>query len=310
MPTRTSSRVCLLSGAVDGCDAAVSGVNPAGMCDAGVVPWVPELFTAPALQRLVDRRRRDDLVAVPYFDGLMAGEHDALVESFAGAPELHDPLRGRVKGVRAFEVFVAESSAWLSQHHARVEAVEHVILEQRGFEEVVLHLDGAGGPVDLPVAIVADRPSGGLIDELRIYCSTWALTGHHASRPALLQPDPEVHESDVVADYRRALATGDVDAVVAAFEADGYTREPAGGEYVHDGPEGLRAFYEGLLSNGGIPLETCAVVDDGRACALEFNVVRWGTPQAGVVICVRGPNGKLAAARVYDDVDHRLGPHG
>jgi hypothetical protein len=274
------------------------------MWDAGVMPWVPELFTAPVLQRLVDQRRRDELVAVPYFEGLMAGEHEALVESFAGEPELHDPARGRVKGARAFEAFVTESSAWLRAHHAQVEAVEHVILEQRGFEEVVLHLDGVSGRVDLPVVVVADRPSGGLIDELRIYSST----GRHANRPPLLQPDPEVRESDVVAAYRRALAAGDVDAVVAAFEPDGYAREAAGSQNVHAGRQGLRAFYERLFSGGGVPLETCALVDDGRACALEFNVTRRGTWQAGVVICVRGPNGKLAAARFYGDVDH--GPHG
>jgi hypothetical protein len=31
------------------------------------VPWVPELFSAPALARLLGKRRRDELVAVPYF---------------------------------------------------------------------------------------------------------------------------------------------------------------------------------------------------------------------------------------------------
>jgi SnoaL-like domain len=270
------------------------------------VPWVPELFTAPVLQRLVDQRRRDELAAVPYFDGLLAGEPDALVESFAGEPELHDPVRGRVKGVRAFGAFVNESSAWLRQHNVRVQAVEHVILDGRGFEEVVLHLDAEGGPVDLPVAIVADRASGGLIDELRIYSGGWALTGRHANQPPLLQPDPELDESDVVADYRRGLAAGDVDALVAAFEPDGYVREPSGSQYIHRGPDGLRALYERMFSNdGGITLETCALVDDGRVCAVEYNLVRRGRtqlhPQAGVAVLVRGRTGKLAAVRVYDD---------
>jgi hypothetical protein len=168
---------------------------------------------------------------VPFFDGLMAGEPDALVESFAGEPELHDPVRGRVKGVRAFEAFVTDMNAWLRQHKVSVEDVGHVILERRGFEEGVLHLDRDTGPVDLPVAIVADHPSDGLIDELRIYFSSWALTGRHASRPPLLQRGPELRPSGVVADYQRALAAGDVDAIVAAFEADGYAREPAGSQY-------------------------------------------------------------------------------
>ena len=126
-------------------------------------------------------------------------------------------------------------NAWLSRRNVSVEDVEHVVTERRGFEEVVLHLDGETGRVDLPVAIVADKESDGRIDELRMYFSSWPLTGRHANRPPLLQPDPELRESDVVADYQRALAAGDVDAIVAAFEPDGYAREPAGGQYVHTG---------------------------------------------------------------------------
>jgi hypothetical protein len=103
-----------------------------------------------------------------------------------------------------------------------------------------------------------------------------------------------------------------VDAIVAAFQPDGYAREPAGGEHVHRGPDGLRAFYEHLFSNGGgIPLEHCSVTDDGSVCALEYNVVRWGMtdlrPEAGVAVYVRGESGKLAAARIYDDADPPLG---
>lgn len=86
-------------------------------------------------------------------------------------------MRGRVKGVRAFEVFVSEVSSWLRRHNVSVEDVEHVITERQGFEEVVLHLDGQAGGVDLPVAIVADRRSDGRIDELRIYFSNWPLAG-------------------------------------------------------------------------------------------------------------------------------------
>lgn len=178
---------------------------------------------------------------------------------------------------------------------------------------MVLHLDGETGRVDLPLAIVADREADGRIDELRIYSSTWPLTDRHANRPPLLQPDPELRESDVVAEYQRALAAGDVDAIVAAFEPDGYAREPAGGQYIHRGPDDLRSFYQLLFSNdGGIPLERCALIDDGRACALEYNVVRWGEtelpPEAGVAVYVRGQSGKLAAVRIYDDADPPLGP--
>jgi hypothetical protein len=79
------------------------------------------------------------------------------------------------------------------------------------------------------------------------------------------------------------------------------------------GHEALRGFYGRLFSNdGGIPLQHCSLIDAEGACALEYNVVRWGRtdlpPQAGVAIYVRGESGKLAAARIYDDVDPPLGP--
>jgi SnoaL-like domain len=275
------------------------------------MPWLPELFTAPALQQLQDRQRRDEIDFVPYFDGLLTGQIDALVESFAGEPQLHTPRRGRVKGMRAFEAYVTEANQWLAQRNVSVDDVERVITEQRGFEEVVLHLDGETGRVDLPHALVADHSADGRLEELRIYFSGWQLAGRHANRPPVLQPDPKLRESDVVAEYQRALAAGDLDAIMAAFELDAYAREPAGGDHVHSGADGLRAFYESLFSNGGgIPLEHCALVDDGRSCALEYNVVRWGRtelpPQAGVAVYIRGESGRLAAARIYDDVDPPL----
>ncbi len=271
------------------------------------MPFVPELFSAQALARLEEKGKRE-LIAVPFFDGLMAGEPDALVESFAVAPEVHDPIRGRVRGASAFRAFASEMSSWLRQSNCTVEDVGHVITERRGFEEVVLRLDREGGPVELPFAIVADRRSDGRIEELRLYFSSWPVARHHVHRPPLLQPDRELQESDVVGDYHRALAAGDVEALVAAFEADGYAREPAGGRHVHRGRDSLRSFYGSLFANGGgISLEHCAAIDDGHSCALEYNVVQWGKtllpPEAGVAVYVRGAAGKLAAARIYDDTD-------
>jgi hypothetical protein len=275
------------------------------------VPWIPELFSAPALERI--RSEADGaLAAVPYFQGVMSGERDALVRSFAGEPELHHPVRGRVKGRRAFERFVHETNAWLVERNAVIDDVERIITPRRGVEEALVTIDGDRGRVKWPVAIAAERDEHAHIIELRLYFSTWPLTGRHANRPPVLQPDPEVHEPDVVGEYQRALAAGDAHGAVAAFEPDAYVREPAGGTYVHRGHDQLRALYELFFSNGGgIPLEHCAVTDDGRACALEYNVVRWGRtelpPEAGLAVYVRGSTGSLAGARIYDDCDPPLG---
>jgi hypothetical protein len=276
------------------------------------MPWLPELFSAPVLERVLEQRRQEELRSVPYFVGLLSGEVDALLGSFVGQPELHVPLRGRIKGEPAFRAFVDEMNAWFAQRNIAVDHLVRGISGGRGFEEVVLRLDGDTGRVGLPHALVADHAPDGRLEELRIYHSRYPLNGHHVNRPPVLQPDPALRASDVIAEYQEALRAGDVDGIVAAFEPDGYAREPAGGEYVHRGHDGLRAFYEHLFSNdGGIRLEHCGLADDGHSCVLEYNVVRWGKtdlpPQAGAAVYVRGESGKLAAARIYDDADPPIG---
>ena len=158
------------------------------------MPWLPELFSASVLDRI--RRDAADARAaepVPYFDGVRSGEIDALVGSFAGEPELHHPVRGRVRGRHAFERFVPEvNNAWLRERNAVFSPVERIITGRRGIEETVMTLDGDDGRVEVPVAVAvaADRADDGRIIELRIYWSMWPLTGEHRHRPPLLEPDP------------------------------------------------------------------------------------------------------------------------
>jgi hypothetical protein len=114
------------------------------------MPWVPELFSASVRVRLERKWELERLDAVPYYDGLMSGEHAALTRSFAGEPVLHDPRRGRVIGVQPFEAYVRELGSWLSERNASFDPVDHVFVEPRGFEEVVLHLDSEGGRVEVP----------------------------------------------------------------------------------------------------------------------------------------------------------------
>ena len=136
------------------------------------------------------------------------------------------------------------------------------------------------------------------------------------SAPTLQRLEEEMGRDLVTVPFFEGLLTGEFDALVGSsilgtFEPAGYVREPAGGQYLHRGHDGLRAFYELLFSNGGgIPLQHCGLIDDHTACAHEYNVVRWGKtdlpPQAGVAVYVRGQTGKLAAARIYDDVSPPL----
>jgi hypothetical protein len=167
------------------------------------VPWSPELASAPLLERFLSQAADARAAApVPYFARVRSGETDALVESFAGEPELHHPVRGRVKGRRAFERFVAETNAWLTAHNAVGGQVQRIITPRRVIEETLLTLDGEQGRMKLPIGIVADRDGDARIIELRVYYSGWPLSGRHSDRPPLLQPDPRqaFHESGTRSD--------------------------------------------------------------------------------------------------------------
>ena len=271
------------------------------------MPWIPELFSAEAVEH-IQERHPDELVTIPYFDGLLAGDIEPLVGSFVGVPELYDPVRGRVKGTRAFEGFVHEIGAWLRDRNCSVRHVDRVRAEGCGCEEVELELDHDAGRITHPVAIVGIGRPDWRLEELRIYFSRWALTGHHLNRPPLLQPGSKLALPPIVAEYLRALAEGELETILGLFEQDGYVREPADAARTHQGRDELRAFYEREFSGGGgVRLEQCAAIFEGRSCTLEYNTVRWGrseiAPQAGVAVYTQGPAGKLTAVRLYDDVD-------
>jgi hypothetical protein len=270
---------------------------------------MPEVFTAPiaAARRAEEAAPTKD--AVPYYEGIMADEPDALIRSFAGEPRVNDPRVGHVEGTREFRAFVSGTVDWLRERDAVVENVALTRTQTRTVEEVVLHLLGdVERRVELPVAIVTDRNPDHTIKTIRVYHSMWPLTGGHRVREPLLPRDPNIVVPDVVGEYQRALAAGDLEAVLATYEDDAYAREPSGGEYVYRGKEKLREVYSFQFANGGgIPLEHCTLTDDGVRCAIEYNCVRWGVtdipPQAGVAIYERGASGLLAAARIYDDVE-------
>jgi hypothetical protein len=96
------------------------------------VPWQPELFSAPVLARLWEDDRRRRFAVVPFFAGLMTGQTGALIDSFAREPELHHPIRGRVKGIAPFERFVTDTNTWLAAHNATVEDVDFILTRAAG----------------------------------------------------------------------------------------------------------------------------------------------------------------------------------
>ena len=240
---------------------------------------------------------------------LLDGDTDATLALFGGEGEVHDVLSGGI-GAAMFPYWAAARHMYLVDRKARLEPLRTTRSGSRAVVELTMHLSIDGRPVALPVAVVGEE-AGELLVRARVYHSTFPLRGQHTPRDAFMPPDPELRPADVVGRYMDALHAGDVEGILACLEPDAVVREPSGGEFTYTDAEGHRRFYGTILARGGIVLDHVSMTDEGAACAIEYNVVRWGTvelvvPHPGVAVYERSPGGKLSAVRIYDDVDPPL----
>ena len=269
------------------------------------MPWFPDFTSAMELARRQTRAAGQADPVAQYFTALNNGDTRALEAVWPGEVVIYDPRAGEIRGHKQLRRFVSVNEVWLAERQARIETVASTVSGGRAVVELLAHLAGDGGEVAWPVAVVAES-SGDRSVVFRTYCSQWPVDGRRPIRPPVLAPG-HARPGDVVARYQAVLAAGDAEAVVSTFAPDGYFREPIGLHYAHRGTAELRSFFVRCFSaGGGIGLQHCAVTDDGVRCALEYNCVRWGShdlpPQAGIGVYERGPDGLLAAARIYDDV--------
>jgi limonene-1,2-epoxide hydrolase len=275
------------------------------------MPWFPDFVAAAELARSRTRATgRADPVG-RYFTALNEGDTHVLQTVWPGEVVVHDPRAGEIRDHRQLRRFVRQNQAWLAERRARIETVAATCVGGRAVVEVLAHLAEGGRDTVWPVAVVAESPDDRSV-VFRTYCSQWPVDGRRHLRPPILPPG-DARPGDVVGRYHAALEAGDTDAIVNDFAPEGYVREPVGAHSTHRGTRELRAFFTRCFSaGGGIGLQHCAVTDDGVRCALEYNCVRWGRHdlphQAGLSVYERGPDGLLAAVRLYDDVEAPVDP--
>jgi limonene-1,2-epoxide hydrolase len=270
------------------------------------MPWFPDFITAVEQARMETRAAaRADPVA-QYIRALNEGTTHDLETAWPGEVIVHDPRAGTIRGHRRLRTFVEDNKSWLAGHHARIETVASTRVDGRAVVELLAHLTGDGPDVAWPVAVVAESTDA-LSVVFRTYCSQQPVDGRRHVRPPILKAGRD-RPSDVIGRYHAALDEGDVNAIVNTFAPDGYYREPIGAHRTHRGADELRSFFTWrFTAGGGIGLTPCVVTDDRVRCAVEYNCTRWGSrdlpAQAGIAIYERRPDGLLAAARVYDDIE-------
>jgi hypothetical protein len=229
---------------------------------------------------------------------------DALVRRLGGRATIDDPIFGRASGLPTLERYIAEMSKWLKGHGASYERVHFTTGTDRDVTEGMLTLRLDSKTVELPIAVVAERRRSREI-ELRLYYSTQPIKGTSASRSPMIAEAPDLTLPDAVEAHVAGLGRGDLNAVLASFEADGAMQEARGVTHAKSGD--LKEFYGKLFEGSGVELVKGAAADDGRTLALEYTLVRIHgkpvPPQAGLAIYVRGDNGLIRTLRVYDDLE-------
>jgi ketosteroid isomerase-like protein len=270
------------------------------------MPWFPDFANAVELARRQTRAAGLADPVVAYFDALNQGDAKALEAVWPGEVVVYDPRAGEIRGHRQLQRFVRHNQSWLAERHPRIETVSSTVADGRAVVELLAHLTGPGPTWAWPIAVVAESPDDRSV-VFRTYCSQWPVDGKRHLRPPILATGA-THPGDVAGRYQAALDAGDTEAIVGTFAPDGYYREPVGPHNTHRGTHELRSFFTRCFSSGGgVGLEHCTVTDDGVRCAVEYNCFRWGNrdlpSQAGIGVYERSPDGRLAAVRVYDDVE-------
>ena len=270
------------------------------------MPWFPEFSSAIELARAQTRAEGHVDPVGQYLNALSNADPHALEDVWPGEVVVYDPRAGEVRGHRQLRHFVRQNQSWMAEHHVRTDRVAATYADGRAVLELLAHLNHDGQDLAWPVAVVAESPDEQSV-VFRTYCSQWPVDGRRHIRPPILAP-ANVQPGDIVGRYHSALDVGDVDEIVGTFEPEAYVREPMGTTSAHRGSAEVRSFYlESFGAGGGIGLQRCAMTDDGVRCVVEYNCVRWGShdvpPQAGLGVYERGPDGLLAAVRIYDDVE-------
>jgi hypothetical protein len=270
------------------------------------MPWFPDFAAATELARRDSRTEGRADPVTQYLHAIEEGESRTLQSIWPGEIVIEDPRAGTIKDRKALQRFVRDNRARFTKLHATTEIIASTTVGRRAVVELLAHLGDKGEATAWPIAVVAESPDDESV-RFRTYCSQFPVDGRRHVRPPIL-PAVDEQPKDVVERHLKALAAGEIEAIVATFGEDGYVREPIGPHASHRGLTAVRSFFSELFGyGGGIELECTCITDDGSRCAFEYNFVHWGShavpPQAGIAVFERDTSGLLAAVRIYDDVE-------
>ncbi len=243
-------------------------------------------------------------VMLGFFSLVKSRKEDGVFQYLSEDIELDDPVMGTFSGMESLRMYCQGLRVWLHKYNTGIEPWRIVLSGEGVAVEYNFFITVGGERLDLPVALAADVFDG-LVSAIRIYYSTWPLYGKHIGRKPILPERNDLELPGPVKSYLSLLAGNDAEALVDLFEENGYIREPSGSRYRHEGRKNLTKFYGQALSRGGIPISHCNVIAEPGIAAVEYFFSEWAgvkfSPEAGMAFYEFDKNGKITAARIYDD---------
>jgi hypothetical protein len=239
---------------------------------------------------------------------------------YSGKADIDDPFAGhQVDG--AFEDLVRN---WGPTRHATVRSitVDHSTVSDRfAGIEITLNCDQKGTAVAFPIVVVSELGEGGKFVRTRMYYRRALLDGVQHWRERLLdEPIKKRSYNAALDEYHNALDRGSAQRMLDAFTDDNPYFDGHGGALdlslglgmgLYEGKPAMRKAFEqmfGIIEHEGGTgggLEHVNAFTDGTTTVVEFTIIHPNHPSnrvhSGVACYELAPDGKLKAARVYDE---------
>jgi hypothetical protein len=231
-----------------------------------------------------------------YVPALVDGALEALSRRLGNRATIDDPLFGRASTLSSIDPLLGKISTRFKDGGATYRHVSSATGVDRDVSEGVLSMTSSEGPVEVPIAVVAERRRLREI-ELRVYYASGAAK--RKTRAPLLAIDEEIPVPQIVAHVLEALRKGAVERVLAAFEEASRWVDPSG--RVHTKRDGTLATFISELG-GRLELVPAGAADDGRTCLIEAIVTRQRPtqdPEPAALSFERGESGLLRELRLY-----------
>jgi hypothetical protein len=230
-----------------------------------------------------------------FVPALVDGALDALSRRLGNRATIDDPLFGRASTLSSIDPLLEKASKRFRDGQATYRRVASATGVDRDVAEGVISMTLDSGPVEIPIAVVAERRRLREI-ELRVYYASGSSS--RKSRSPLLHGDDAVPVPQIVAHVLEAVRKGAVERVLSAFEEASRWIDPAG--RAHSKRDGMMATLISELS-GRLDLVPAGAADDGRTCCVEA-VVRQkpnDDPEPAALSFERGDSGLLRELRLY-----------